>query len=144
MQDMATGADLAALGFWVFIAAVVAAGVWDNIRKRDAEHETLRRVIESGQPVDDDLAEKVLGITGDSRSLAQDLKVSGLILMFAAPGFALMGWIMSVALNEKLFPIMLGVAALGVFVSIGLLAAAHIVERQYLDDGDGFGDRAGP
>jgi Flp pilus assembly protein TadB len=143
MQGMATGAGLAALGFWIFIAAVVAAGIWDNIRKRDAQHETLRRIIESGQPVDEGLTDKVLDATGDSREAAVDLKVAGLILVFIAPGLALMGWIMSLATKPVLFMILLGVAALVGFVSLGLFAAAHVVERHYMDVGNGPGDRTG-
>ena len=46
------GIGLAALAFWGFIAVVVAVTVWDGIRKREAQHETLRRLIKSGQPLD--------------------------------------------------------------------------------------------
>ena len=46
------GAGLAALAFWGFIAAVVVAYYWDSIRKRDAQHETVRRALESGQQLD--------------------------------------------------------------------------------------------
>ena len=35
---------LAAFGFWMFIAAVSLGGIWDGIRKREAEHETVRRI----------------------------------------------------------------------------------------------------
>ena len=63
MEDIGTGAGLAALGFWLFVASAVATGVYNSIRKRDAQHETLRRVIESGQTVDQELAEKLLSRT---------------------------------------------------------------------------------
>jgi hypothetical protein len=46
------GGGLAALAFWGFVAAVVVGGMWYAIREREAQHETLRRIIESGQPVD--------------------------------------------------------------------------------------------
>jgi len=58
MEDLGIGAGLAALGFWGFVAVAVVAGIWDNIRKRDAQHETVRRLIESGQSADD-LAQQV-------------------------------------------------------------------------------------
>jgi hypothetical protein len=42
------GAELGAFGFWLFIAAVIVAGVWYGICEREAQHETLRRLIDSG------------------------------------------------------------------------------------------------
>ena len=50
MEGISVSEGLAALGFWTFIAAIIVAGIWDGIRKREAQHETLRRMIESGQP----------------------------------------------------------------------------------------------
>ena len=102
MQDIGTGAGFAALGFWLFIATCVAAGIWDGIRKRDAQHETLRRAIESGQPMDKDLTDKLLSLTGGSKDLDRDLKVGGLITLFVAPGLAIMGWFMSLVVEEML------------------------------------------
>lgn len=52
---------LAAFGFWMFVAAAVIAGVWDGVRKREAEHETLRRMIESGKQPDSEMIDKLLG-----------------------------------------------------------------------------------
>jgi len=133
METIGTGAGLAALGFWTFIAAAVAATYWDKIRKREAQHETLRRIIESGQPIDDELTDKLLALTGaSSGELARDLKVSGLIVLFLAPGLALLGWMLSTALEEpELWEILLGVAGLVGLLSIGLLVAAWVAERQY-------------
>ena len=51
MEAISLGAGLAALGFWLFIAVVVIGGIWDGARKREAKHESLRRIIESGQQV---------------------------------------------------------------------------------------------
>ena len=39
---------LGALGFWLFLAAVVVAGIWFDAKKRESQQETLRRVVESG------------------------------------------------------------------------------------------------
>ena len=54
------GAGLAAFGFWMFVAAIVVAGIWYDIAKRRAQHETLRRLIESGQTIDPELLDKLL------------------------------------------------------------------------------------
>ena len=117
------------MGFWLFIAAIVAVGVWDNIRKRDAQHETLRRIIESGRSIDDELTDKLLALTGGSKTLEKDMWVSGLIVLSIAPGLAVFGWVMSLVLEEQLLPIMLAVSALLVFLGAGFLVVARVIRR---------------
>jgi|TARA_B100000315_G_C14285408_1_gene454970 thymidine phosphorylase len=128
---MEIGAGLAALAFWGFIAAVVVAYYWDNIRKREAQHETLRRMLESGQALDRELMDKLLASTdGGSKNLGRDLKVAGLITLFVAPGIALLGWFIG-QVSATVLPILLGVAGLVAFISIGLLVTAVVIERLY-------------
>jgi hypothetical protein len=134
MEQFGTGAGLAALGFWLFIGLAVVGGAWDSIRKREAQHETLRRIVESGQPVDEHLANKLLSNTTENKSLARDLKVGGLITGCIAPGLAVMGWVMSITLAPELFMVLLGVALLMLFISAGLMGAAYMVDRQAGDD----------
>lgn len=121
---------LAAFGFWMFIAAVSVGGIWDGVRKREAEHETLRRMIESGKTPDQDLIDKLLG---NKKEPARDLKVAGLIVIFVAPGLALMGWFIGLSAPNALMPL-LGIAGLVAFVGIGLLTAARFLERANLED----------
>ena len=116
---------LAAFGFWMFIAAAAVAGIWDGVRKREAEHETLRRMIEAGKQPDPETIDKLLG---HKKEPARDLKVAGLIVSFVAPGLAVMGWFISFASEEALMPL-LGVALLVAFVGAGLLTAAKFLER---------------
>ena len=118
---------LAAFGFWMFIAAAVVGGIWDGVRKRDAEHETLRRIIESGKEPDPEVVDKLLG---HKKAPARDLKVAGLIVIFVAPGLALMGFL----IDESAFMPLLGVAGLVAFVGIGLLTAAKFMERANAED----------
>jgi hypothetical protein len=134
MQEISYGAGLAALGFWLFIAAIVAAGIWESIRKRESQHETLRRIIESGQPIDADLTDKLLSLSGGNQQLDRDLKVGGVIMLFIAPGLLLMGWIMSIYLNPKIFGALLGVSALVLCIGVGLLAAGTLAARGRRDD----------
>ena len=116
---------LGALGFWIFVAAVVVAGIWYGIREREAQHATLRHMIDSEQPVDAALMEKLLG--GNKR-LDRDLRVGGLIVLFTAPGLALLGWFVSLQSAQWLLP-MLGVAALAACLGVGLLVASRLVEK---------------
>lgn len=124
------GAGLSALAFWGFIAAVVVGGIWYSIRERQAQYETVRRIIESGQPVDDALIDKIFG--GDRRP-DRGLKIAGLIVIFAAPGVAVLGWFIGQLSAQWLMPI-LGAAALVAFVGVGLLVAAKVAERMYGKD----------
>ena len=137
MEDIGVGAGLGALGFWAFIGAIVVAGIWDSIRKREAQHETLRRIIESGQPMDEEFMDKLLSLSsgGDSKQVDRDLKVGGLITVFVAPGLALMGWVLSIAVEqEELLLVLTGVAGLVGCVGIGLLVASYVVARWYTED----------
>ncbi len=128
MEGLARG--LEALAVFLFLAAIIVAGIWYGIREREAQHETLRHMIKSGQPVDQALMDKLLG---GSKRLDRDLKIAGLIVLFVAPGLALLGWFVSLQSAEWLLP-MLGVSALVGCVSIGLLVASMFVKRSYRED----------
>ncbi len=121
---------LAAFGFWMFIAAAAVAGIWDGVRKREAEHETLRRMIESGKEPDQAMIDKLLG---HRKKPARDLKVGGIITLFVAPGLAILGWAISFTAEEAFMPL-LGVSLLVALVAIGLLTAARYLERADRDD----------
>ena len=118
---------LASLGFWMFIAACVVGGIWDGVRKRETQHETLRRIVESGKAIDEDLMDKVLG-GGKNDRPDRDLKVAGCIVLAVAPGMLILGYFVG-ALQE-----LAGVAGLIAFVGIGLLIAGKYSEREWQKD----------
>jgi len=124
------GGGLAALAFWGFIGSIVIAGIWYGIREREAQHETFRRVIESGQPVDQALMDKVLG---GEKVVHRDLRIGGLIVLFTSPGLAVLGYFISLGAEGALMPL-LGVAALTAFVGVGLLVASKYAERSYREN----------
>lgn len=124
------GGGLAALAFWGFIASVVVASIWYGLRERQAQYETLSRMIESGQTIDEDIVEKILG--GDDR-VDVGLKIAGLIVIFIAPGIAVLAWFISQLSEPWLMPL-LGAAALVAFIGIGLLVAAKFAERSYREE----------
>ena len=138
MEILDTGAGLAALGFWIFIGIAVFSSAWANVRKREGNHETLRRIVESGQEVDAELAHQLLELTSEERNTARDLNVGGVIMLPTAVGLAIMGWAMSMILAEELLFITFGVAPLVALIGFGLLAADNLARRQrhddYLDD----------
>lgn len=121
---------LAAFGFWMFIAAAAVAGIWDGVRKREAEHETLRRMIESGKEPDAALVDKLLG---HKKEPERDLKVGGIITFSVAPGLALLGWFISLKQPAALLPL-IGVACLVGCIGVGLLVASAFLKRSRRED----------
>jgi len=136
MQSFTLGAGLAALAFWGFIAAVVVSGVWFDIRKREAQHETVRRIIESGKPIDDELMDKLLSLGGGkSDRLDRNFKITGLIMIPTGVGLAIFGLIMGTQFPQAELPL-LGAAALVGCIGLGFLALANIVKRWYVADNE--------
>ena len=129
MEELGTGAGLAALGFWIFIGLIVIAGVWETIRKRDAQHETLRRLIESGQPIDAEVADKLLAATSSNKDLPKELRVASYIMFALVPGLLALGGVLAL-LNPKVFTALAAVSALVGCLAIGMLIVAKVLEKQ--------------
>ena len=123
--------DYGALGFWLFLAAVVVSGKWFDSRKRESQQETLRRMVESGQKVDPAIIDKLLasGRKGDSRGY-QELKIAGIITMFVAAGLTVFGYFLE-RTREGIFDVMLGVALLVGVIGAGIYVAGKVSERWY-------------
>jgi len=130
---MGTAAGLGALGFWIFIGAIVVAGIWFDVRRRETEQETLRRIVESGQNIDSAMIDKLVKAGGVQSRTDRDLTVSGLIVIFLAPGIAILGWFLA-KLRPEIMSVMLGVALLLGMLGIGLLVAGKISKRWYTED----------
>jgi len=130
---MEAAAGLGALGFWIFIAAIVVAGIWFDVRKRESQQETLRRVVESGKEIDPAIIDKILAAGKELSRIDRDLRVSGLIVIFLSPGLAVFGWFLAKS-RPEIMSVMLGIALLVGFIGIGLLVAAKVAERWYLED----------
>lgn len=136
MESFSLGAGLAALAFWGFIATVVVAGIWNDIRKRESQQETIRRVIESGRSLDEAMMDKLLAQGGGGpERLDRGFKVTGLILLPASVGLALLGWVLGMQKPNALLPL-LGVAGLVACVGVGFLAAAAVARRWYVQDNE--------
>lgn len=125
-MEVATG--FAGLGFWIFLSAVVVARVWFDVRKREAQQETLRRVVESGQHLDVAVIDRMLQVSGGNERPDRDLKVAGIITMSASPGLAILGWFLG-RFNDKIFEIMIGVALLVLLVGAGIYVAGIMINR---------------
>ena len=136
MENFGLGAGLAAIAFWGFVAAVVVAGIWDGIRKREAQHETIRRLIESGQTIDHELMDKLLLLSGGGkRRHDRDFQLAGLWILPSAVGLSILGFILGYQDPAVLIPIE-AAAALTAVIGIGCLVASKIAARWYPADSE--------
>ena len=136
MEDLGLGAGLAALAFWGFVAAVVVAGIWNEIRKREVQHETIRRLIEDGQSIDKELLDKILMLSDNEvKRHDRDFKLTALWLLPIAVGLAIFALILGYRDPDTLMPL-LGVSALLAVLGIGCLVASKIAARWYPVDSD--------
>lgn len=136
MEDVSSlgiGDGLAALAFWGFIAAIILGGIWNSIRKREVQHETVRRIIESGQQIDQEVFDKLLSISdGSSARLDRYFKLTGLVLIPCAVGMAALGIFIGSQYGGYLGPL-LGVAALLACLAVGFLFIGKITSSWYQD-----------
>ena len=136
MEDLGLGAGIAALAFWGFVAVAVLASTWNGIRKREAQHETVRRVIESGQPIDPELMDRLLKLgEGGSGRPDRDFKITALWMLPVSVGLAVFAPILGMVAPPAVAP-MLGAAALCACMGAGWLVAARITSRWYEQDTD--------
>jgi len=134
MQSFSLGAGLAALAFWGFLASIIVAGIWYDIRKKESQQETVRRLFESGQPIEGPLMDKLLAMGGDqSERLDRTFKLVALILLPAAVGLALLGLVLGSQVPDSRIPL-LGVSLLVACLGAGFLVAARVASRWYRED----------
>tara|TARA_R110002072_G_scaffold28962_1_gene92372 strand:+ start:876 stop:1277 length:402 start_codon:yes stop_codon:yes gene_type:complete len=131
---MDIGAGLAALAFWGFIGTCVMAGVWDNIRKRDAKHETLRKMMESSQPMDEEQLRR-LGLLADDKDRPdRAFKIAGVWLISIAVGLAVLavflGFVEPIARTA-----VLGAAAMMGCMGVGALIGGFLTAPWYIKEG---------
>jgi hypothetical protein len=130
---MDAAAGIGVLGFWIFLASVVVAGIWFDARKRESQQETLRRVVESGQQLDEAVIDKMLDAKASGSRPDRELKVSAIIMLSIAPGMPVLGWFLS-KFNDQIFGLMVGVGLLISFIALGMYVASVVTERWYLED----------
>lgn len=115
----------------MFVSCAVLGGVWDSIRKRESQHETVRRIIESGQQIDQQTIDKLLSISDGSRTrLDMGFRVAALWILPVSFGMAAFAFFIGLAKADAFMPL-LGVAALLFCLGVGFLIAARVAGRWY-------------
>ena len=119
------GVGLGAFAFWGFIAAVTVGGIWGESKKRESQHETLRRLVESGQPVDTELMEKLMG---KEPRPDRGLRTGGIVNLALCVGLVIMGLLVSQTDERATGPIVGFGCVLGC-LGVGLLIASVFARR---------------
>ena len=142
--------DIGAAAFWIFLAAIIVAGIWRKKHSEAVRHETVRLIIEKNQKLDDAQLKELLNPTpppapewlvpknrvGDGY---RGLRITGTMLMFVALGLFLMAcWRgMMLGIHEKS---VLGIATgipLVAMLGIGLFVASRYFTPPPPDDKKG-------
>lgn len=84
--------DFGALGFWIFIAAIIVAGIWAKSRAQAEKHETLRRMVEKTGTIDEAKLKELFSEPSAEESKPgygyRVARVIGTIAMFFGAGIA--------------------------------------------------------
>jgi hypothetical protein len=130
-KEVPMGPWLVGVAFWLFLTAAAVTGIVADYKKRKLEIEPLRAAIERGQQLDPALIEKLMAREPRGQPVNPlDLRVGGIITIFAAIGIGLLAlvsrWLGLTALlaGLPLSGITGGIALLAFCVGIGLLVAA--------------------
>jgi hypothetical protein len=91
------GFGLPALGFWIFVGAIVVASIWSSARHKAEKHETLRRIVEKTGTIDEarwkELFKEAPSDAPKPGSGYRFARVMGTIIMFGAAAIAAFYWI---------------------------------------------------
>lgn len=137
MEFTGISAGLAAIAFWGFIASVVVGGIWYDVRKRESQQETVRRIVESGREIDPQLIDKLLMLSDRKESRPdQDMKLAALWVAPAAAGLFALGLVLGLVEPQARTPIFAAAALAGV-LSMGFWLSSGIAKRLYTSEDDG-------
>jgi hypothetical protein len=79
-------------GFWIFISAIVVAGIWKETREKAEKHETLRRIVEKTGTIDEAKLKEIVGEPPSKESKPgsgyRAARVAGTIVLFAGAAMA--------------------------------------------------------
>ena len=92
--------EIGAAAFWIFLAAIIVAGIWRKKHSEAVRHETVRLIIEKNQKIDEAQLKELLNPTPEPPpewlihkakvgTGYRVLRISGTIVMFLALGLVL-------------------------------------------------------
>ena len=127
MENFTLGAGLASIAFWGFIAAVVVAGIWNDIRKKAEQQKTIRTIVESGQKLDQEILDSILRAEKtDPKQTSKDLKTAAFIVFGVGIGMIIFGLVIGFSEPKATMPLS-GIGGLLLAIGGGLWAASEYI-----------------
>ena len=124
LYNPATSA-IVGVAFWIFVSAVVVAGIWYYQSKNREKQKTIRLAIEKGVPLD---AATIESLDKPSRQNPNDYAIGGYITLIISPGLLIFAFLIEKVEAQAFYPL-LGAAVLCALVGISLIFVANMVKR---------------
>jgi hypothetical protein len=124
--------DFGAVGFWLFVAALLVGGMWKETRQQAEKHETLRRLVEKTGTIDEARLKELFSAAPaeESRpgSSYRALRITGTILMFLAAGLAIIFATIGIMFGDREALAALAIAAATALVGLGVFFSSRFAE----------------
>jgi hypothetical protein len=113
--------------FWMFVAAIIVAGIWRKTTLQREALATIRAAIEKGQPYDSALVDQLLRSQPEKET---GMLTGGLVTMAAGAGLMIMGALIARGGDPGALYPLLGVGVLVALIGLALLVGSWIEGRR--------------
>jgi hypothetical protein len=128
---------MAYIVFWLATAAVIIVATLNSRRNVELKHETIRAMLEKGEKVDESVLQTLLKPNDPYKTMGgkpgdgyRAMRVIGTLLLFLAPGLALLLILAGYSQNNHTPQVVgIGVGSLIALVGAGLHFATRYVDR---------------
>jgi hypothetical protein len=124
--------DVGALGFWIFLAALLVGGMWKESRQQAEKHETLRRLVEKTGTIDEAMLKELFRAAPGEEikpgSGYRALRITGTIIMFVAAGLAIVFVTLGIVLGDREAFAALAIAAAAALAGLGVFFSSRFAE----------------
>jgi hypothetical protein len=128
-HDLAAAVGAAA--FWLFIAIIVVAAVFNSTLRHRETQKTIRQAMERGQALDPETLDRLIRSDKPPPPSRTAVVAGGIMLLAVGGGLALIGWF-----GARSNPVMLD-QGLGAGSLVGLLGIGLIVVSLFIPRGNG-------
>lgn len=124
--------DFGAVGFWIFVAALVVGGMWKETRQQAEKHETLRRLVEKTGTIDEARLKELFSTAPGEEVKPgggyRALRITGTIIMFVAAGLAIVFSTLGIMFGDRQALAALAIAAATALAGLGVFFSSRFAE----------------
>ncbi len=124
--------EFGAVGFWIFVSALVVGGMWKEARQQAEKHETLRRLVEKTGTIDEARLKELFspppGEETKPGSGYRALRITGTIIMFVAAGLAIVFATLGIVFEDRQAFAALAIAAAIALAGLGVFFSSRFAE----------------